>query len=89
MLSVKVWGEYSWSTEAVDRAHAFKRRLTLPAGNSGMREFKPGEVMWTDAHYIGENIGDTDTDAFSSLSSRSRAAAERGSHAAVGKVTYG
>jgi hypothetical protein len=42
---------------------AFKRRLTLPGGKSGMREFKPGEVMWTDAQsHIGENIGDTDTD---------------------------
>jgi hypothetical protein len=75
---VKVWAEYSSSAEAVGRAHAFKRRLTLPAGNSGMREFKPGEVMWTDAHYIGENIGDTDTDAFSSLSSRSRASRRPG-----------
>jgi hypothetical protein len=37
--------------------------LTLPGGKSGMREFKPGEVMWTDAQsHIGENIGDTDTD---------------------------
>jgi hypothetical protein len=42
---------------------AFKRRLTLPGGKSAMREFKPGEVMWTDAQsHIGENIGDTDTD---------------------------
>jgi hypothetical protein len=42
---------------------AFKRRLTLPGGKSAMREFKPGEVMWTDAQsHLGENIGDTDTD---------------------------
>jgi hypothetical protein len=42
---------------------AFKRRLTLPGGKSAMREFKPGEVMWTGAQsHIGENIGDTDTD---------------------------
>lgn len=42
---------------------AFKRRLTLPGGKSAMREFKPGEFMWTDAQsHIGENIGDTDTD---------------------------
>jgi hypothetical protein len=41
---------------------AFKRRLTFPGGKSGVREFKPGEVMWTDAQFhIGENIGDTDT----------------------------
>jgi hypothetical protein len=41
---------------------AFKRRLTFPGGKSGVREFKPGEVMWTDAQsHIGENIGDTDT----------------------------
>lgn len=42
---------------------AFKRQLTLPGGKTVVREFKPGEVMWTDAHsHIGENIGDTDTD---------------------------
>ena len=42
---------------------AFKRRLTLPGGKSAMREFKPGEIMWTDAQsHIGENIGDTNTD---------------------------
>jgi beta-alanine degradation protein BauB len=41
----------------------FKRQLTLPGGKTVVREFKPGEVMWTDAHsHIGENIGDTDTD---------------------------
>jgi beta-alanine degradation protein BauB len=40
----------------------FKRQLTLPGGKTVVREFKPGEVMWTDAHsHIGENIGDTDT----------------------------
>ncbi|HWO42180.1 MAG TPA: cytoplasmic protein [Candidatus Eisenbacteria bacterium] len=42
---------------------AFKRRLTLPGGKSATREFKPGEVVWTDAQsHIGENIGDTETD---------------------------
>jgi hypothetical protein len=42
---------------------AFKRRLTLPGGKTAVREFKAGEVMWTDAQsHIGENIGDTDTD---------------------------
>ena len=41
---------------------AFKRRLTLPGGKSATREFKSGEVMWTDAQsHMGENIGDTDT----------------------------
>ena len=42
---------------------AFSRQLTLPGGKTIKREFKPGEVMWTDAHsHIGENIGDTGTD---------------------------
>jgi hypothetical protein len=42
---------------------AFRRRLTLPGGKSAVREFKPGEAMWTDAQsHIGENIGETDTD---------------------------
>jgi|RhiMetdeSRZDD1v2_1073273.scaffolds.fasta_scaffold2894732_1 beta-alanine degradation protein BauB len=41
---------------------AFKRQLTLPGGKTMVREFKPGEVMWTDAHsHIGENIGETAT----------------------------
>ena len=41
---------------------AFKRRLTLPGGKMVTREFKPGEVLWTDAQsHIGENIGDSDT----------------------------
>jgi beta-alanine degradation protein BauB len=41
---------------------AFKRRLTLPGGKTLVREFKPGEVLWTDGQsHIGENIGDTDT----------------------------
>jgi hypothetical protein len=41
---------------------AFKRRLTLPGGKAAVREFKPGEVLWTDAQsHIGENIGDTET----------------------------
>jgi hypothetical protein len=42
---------------------AFKRRLSLPDGKSGVREFKPGEFMWTDAQsHMGENVGDTETD---------------------------
>src|SRR5918996_1500999 len=41
---------------------AFRRRLTLPGGKTLVREFKPGEVLWTDAQsHIGENIGDSDT----------------------------
>jgi quercetin dioxygenase-like cupin family protein len=41
---------------------AFRRRLTLPGGKTMVREFKPGEVLWTDRQsHIGENIGDTDT----------------------------
>jgi hypothetical protein len=42
---------------------AFRRRLTLPGGKIMVREFKPGEVLWTDGQsHIGENIGQTDTD---------------------------
>jgi beta-alanine degradation protein BauB len=41
---------------------AFRRRLTVPGGKTLVREFKPGEVLWTDAQsHIGENIGDSDT----------------------------
>ena len=41
---------------------AFKRQLALPGGKTVVREFKAGEVMWTDAHsHIGENIGETET----------------------------
>jgi len=41
---------------------AFRRRLTLPGGKTMVREFRPGEVLWTDGQsHIGENIGDTDT----------------------------
>jgi hypothetical protein len=41
---------------------AFKRRLILPGGKTAEREFKSGDVMWSDAQsHIGENIGDTDT----------------------------
>lgn len=42
---------------------AFRRRLTLPGGKTMVREFKPGEVLWSVAQsHIGENIGDTETD---------------------------
>jgi hypothetical protein len=40
----------------------FKRRITLPDGKSMIREFKGGEIMWSDAQtHIGENVGDTPT----------------------------
>jgi hypothetical protein len=40
----------------------FKRRLILPDGRTLEREFKAGDVMWSDAQtHIGENIGDTPT----------------------------
>ncbi len=40
----------------------FKRTLTLPDGKVLTREFKTGDVMWSDAQtHIGENIGQTPT----------------------------
>jgi hypothetical protein len=40
----------------------FKRTLTLPDGKVLTREFKAGEVLWSDAQtHIGANIGDTPT----------------------------
>ena len=40
----------------------FKRKITLPDGKAMVREFKPGDVFWSDAQtHIGENIGDTGT----------------------------
>jgi len=40
----------------------FKRTLTLPGGKVLSREFKPGDVMWSEAQtHIGENVGDTPT----------------------------
>lgn len=40
----------------------FKRMLTLPDGKVLRREFKPGDVMWSDAQtHTGENVGDTPT----------------------------
>jgi len=40
----------------------FKRTLTLPGGKVLTREFKGGEVMWSDAQtHIGANVGDTPT----------------------------
>lgn len=40
----------------------FKRTLTLPDGKVLTREFKAGDVMWSDEQtHIGENIGQTAT----------------------------
>jgi hypothetical protein len=40
----------------------FKRRITLPDGKVLLREFKAGDVLWSDAQaHIGENVGDTPT----------------------------
>lgn len=40
----------------------FRRQITLPGGKSMMREFKAGDVMWSDAQtHIGQNVGDTPT----------------------------
>lgn len=40
----------------------FKRTLTLPDGKVLTREFKAGDVLWSDAQtHIGSNIGDTPT----------------------------
>lgn len=40
----------------------FKRRIALPDGKVIMREFKAGDVLWSDAQtHVGENVGDTPT----------------------------
>ena len=40
----------------------FQRTLTLPDGKTLKREFKAGDVMWSDAQtHIGENTGKTPT----------------------------
>ena len=40
----------------------FKRRLVLPDGKVLTREFKAGDVMWSEAQtHIGENVGDQPT----------------------------
>lgn len=40
----------------------FKRRITLSDGRVLLREFKIGDVLWSDAQtHIGENVGDTPT----------------------------
>jgi hypothetical protein len=40
----------------------FKRRITLDDGTIAVREFKGGEIMWSDEQsHIGENVGETNT----------------------------
>lgn len=40
----------------------FARKITLPDGKSMIREFKAGDVIWSDAQtHIGENIGELPT----------------------------
>ncbi|HKS19115.1 MAG TPA: hypothetical protein VJS63_07895 [Bradyrhizobium sp.] len=40
----------------------FKRKLVLPDGKEVMREFKAGDVMWSDEQtHIGINVGETPT----------------------------
>ncbi len=40
----------------------FKRTVTLPDGKVLMREFKAGDVLYSDAQtHVGANIGDTPT----------------------------
>lgn len=40
----------------------FKRKLTLPNGKTMMREFKAGDVLYSDDQtHIGENVGTTPT----------------------------
>ena len=41
---------------------SFKRKLVLPDGKELIREFKAGDVMWSDAQtHIGMNVGETPT----------------------------
>ena len=43
---------------------SFKRRLTFPDGRKKEVDVKAGSIVWMKAHqHIGENIGDTNTDA--------------------------
>lgn len=40
----------------------FKRKLTFDNGESAIREFKGGEIIWNEEqNHIGENVGDSDT----------------------------
>jgi hypothetical protein len=41
---------------------AFKRKIKLPDGKEMVREFKGGEVMWSNGQvHVGENVGTTPT----------------------------
>lgn len=41
---------------------AFRRKISLPDGKEMIREFKGGEVMWSNGQiHIGENVGTTPT----------------------------
>lgn len=41
---------------------AFERTLTLPDGKVLRRQFKPGDIAWSDGQtHIGENVGNTPT----------------------------
>lgn len=41
---------------------AFKRKITLPGGKVIMREFKAGDVMWSEEQiHTGENVGTSPT----------------------------
>jgi len=40
----------------------FKRRITLDDGKTAVRQFKGGEILWSDEQsHIGENVGQTNT----------------------------
>lgn len=40
----------------------FKRKIALPDGKTIVREFKAGDLLWSESQtHIGENIGDTPT----------------------------
>lgn len=40
----------------------FQRTITLPDGKVIRREFKSGDVIWSDGQtHVGENVGNTDT----------------------------
>jgi hypothetical protein len=41
---------------------ALKRKITLPDGKAMIRDFKAGDVFWSDAQtHIGENVGEVPT----------------------------
>ncbi|MBX3513292.1 MAG: hypothetical protein KF826_04160 [Xanthobacteraceae bacterium] len=43
----------------------FKRKISLPDGKEMIREFKGGEIMWSNGQvHIGENVGTTPTHVF-------------------------